>query len=86
MYGNVVELMAIFVGVFTLVDVNVCWASANLPVTSAIALNLSAVGGMSALAGLITLIVEPKAKQAKTIPWIVSVIAFLAAAIVALLH
>lgn len=82
MYGNVLALMAIFAAVFTLVNVNVqaaSWQLAKVVVT-----NLATVGSFAFLVGLITVVVRPREKWACILPWVFTVVAFVAAAVVAL--
>lgn len=81
MYGNVLALMAIFAAVFTLVNVNVQAAAWQL--AKIVVLNLATVGSFAFLVGLITVVVRPRERWARVLPWACAVVAFIAAAVVA---
>lgn len=83
MYGNVLALMAIFAAVFTLVNVNIqaaSWQLAKIVVT-----NLATVGSFAFLVGLITVVVRPRERWARVLPWLFAVAAFIAAGVVAVI-
>ena len=78
-YGNVMTLMSIFVCIFTLVNVNLTATLTAVEPKLLVVLNLVTVGSFAALAGLITIIVQPKGIYSKCIPWIASIVLFIAA-------
>lgn len=81
MYGNVLALMAIFAAIFTLVNVNVQTASWEL--AKIITLNLATIGSFASLVGLITVVLKPKERWAKILPWVLATIAFAVAIFIA---
>lgn len=76
-YGNVIAIMGVFVAVFSLVNVDLSWMSAQEPISSLVILNLSIVGGMSALVGLISTMLGSKGPKAA--PWVLASVSFLVA-------
>ena len=77
MYANVLALMAIFAAIFSLVNINVQALSANSPII--LTVNLATVGSFSFLVGLISLVVKTDKKVWYILPFVLSVIAFIAA-------
>ena len=73
-YGNVIAIMGVFVAVFSLVNVDLSWMSAQEPISSLIVLNLSIVGGMSALVGLISTVLG--SRGSKETPWVLAIVSF----------
>lgn len=73
-YGNVIAIMGVFVAVFSLINVDLSWMSSKEPVSSLIILNLSIVGGMSAMVGLIASVLG--SKGSKLMPWILASVSF----------
>lgn len=79
-YGNVMAIMAILAGVFTLVNVNVGATGANSSLKSVITLNLVTVGSFAALVALIVGVTDGKAKVARlAIPIALAAVSFAAA-------
>lgn len=76
-YGNVIAIMGVFVAIFSLVNVDLSWMSAKQPISSLVVLNLSIVGGMSALVGLISSALGSRGP--KVIPWILATVSFVTA-------
>jgi hypothetical protein len=76
-YGNVIAIMGVFVAVFSLVNVDLSWMSAKEPISSLVILNLSIVGGMSALVGLISTVLGSKGPKAA--PWVLAIVSFVVA-------
>lgn len=80
MYGNVMAIMAILAGVFTLVNVNVGAVGANLTVKNMIVLNLVTVGSFGALVALIAGILDGKGRAWRVaIPVVIAVVCFVVA-------
>lgn len=82
-YGNVIAIMGVFVAVFSLINVDLSWMSSNGPVLSLVVLNLSIVGGMAALVGLISAVLG--SRGSRTVPWIVAALSFAVAVMLMLL-
>lgn len=80
-YGNVVAIMGVFVAIFSLVNLDLSWISSSMPVSTLLVLDLTIVGGMAALVGLIATLMNRKDTRVRYLPWVVAIIAFLAAAI-----
>lgn len=77
-YGNVVAIMGVFVAIFSLVNLNVSWqASQAASIATLVILDLSVVGGMAALVGLLSSMVNTRAARAT--PWVIAVVCFAAA-------
>lgn len=81
MYANVLALMAIFAAIFTFVNVNVQALSTSNPLI--LTVNLATVGSFAFLVGLIALVVKPREKTWYVIPFVLGVIAFAAAIVLA---
>ncbi len=81
LYGNVMTLMAIFVSVFTLVNVNLVSGIAGLSAAALLALNLASVGSLLALFAAISAILQ---KSRCLVFWLVvlSAVAFLSSSLV----
>ena len=82
-YGNVIAVMGVFVAVFSFINVDLSWMSSNGPVLSLVVLNLSIVGGMAALVGLISAVLGSRGSRA--VPWIVAALSFAVAVMLMLL-
>lgn len=79
-YGNVMAIMAILAGVFTLVNVNVGAVGSSQGALSIIALNLATVGSFAALVALISVVVgEGAGAQRWKLIAALSAVAFVAA-------
>lgn len=59
-YSNVLAILAVFVAVFTLLNINISMAKASATVIDFLIFNLSTVGGISALTLLLTGILDRK--------------------------
>lgn len=81
-YERTIALLAIFAAVFTLVNVNAGMAGAGAGTVSIAAIDLSIVGGFSALVGLIGFVLDVKSMCAKVAPIVLAIIAFLAASFI----
>lgn len=81
MYGNVMTLMAIFVSVFTLVNVNLVGGFSGISSLGLITLNLSSIGSFAALFAAVAVILDKKKPKAIALSG-VSLIAFIAAVVV----
>lgn len=74
-YANVAGIMGVFIALFTLVSVDMSWLSGTQQgIRQLVVLNLSIVGGMSAMIGLISSVLGSRGPRA--LPWIVSAAAF----------
>lgn len=77
-YGNVITLMTIFIGIFSLVNINLtAAATGELNLLPMIGYNLAIIGGVSTLAGLIRVLVPSLSKN--NLPkwyWILPVVSF----------
>ncbi len=82
-YGNVIAIMGVFVAVFSLINVDLSWASTQQSMAALVILNLSIVGGMSALVGLIATILGTKGSKA--LPWVLASVSFATAIALSLL-
>lgn len=78
-YERAITLFAIFAAIFTLVNVNAGIAGADSSSISVLAIDLSIVGGFSALVGLTGFVLGVESTAAKAAPLILSVVAFAAA-------
>lgn len=68
-------IMGVFIALFTLVSVDLSWLSGTQQgIRQLVVLNLSIVGGMSAMIGLISSVLGSRGPRA--LPWIVSATAF----------
>lgn len=74
-YERTIALMAIFAAVFTLVNVN---AGAAVTGAALLDVNLSIVGGFSALVGLIGIVLKAEPVWARVAPFVIAVLAFAA--------
>ncbi len=68
-YANALAILAVFVAVFTLLNINISMANASASVIDFLIFNLSTVGGVSALALLLSGILD-KRKYSKSLWWI----------------
>ncbi|OZG52771.1 dCTP deaminase [Pseudoscardovia suis] len=82
-YGNVMTIMAVIAAVFTLVNVNIGLASADL--SKIVLVNAVTVASFSALAGLLALVTKPKGRLAYVVPWVVSAVLYVVAVILAVI-
>lgn len=83
MYGNVLALMAIFVGIFSLINVNITLAAEKVNMLSIITLNFTTVGAIGFLVALINTIL-PSGKHRVAV-WIACIAAFVLAIVVQVL-
>lgn len=84
-YGNVVAIMGVFIAVFSLVNLDVSWLSGQASISSLIIVNLSVVGGMAALVGLVASLLGSRGHKA--IPWVLAAVSFaIAILLVAINH
>lgn len=79
-YGNVLYIMGIFIGIFSLVNVNLSLAATNATMATLLTFNFATVGAIAFLIGLINAIL-PDGKNHGLI-WIASGIAFAASIVV----
>lgn len=85
-YGNVVTLMTIFIGIFSLVNLNLTAASAAWNMAELLMYNLCIIGGIFTLAGLIRVLVPPlHNKSLSGWYWLAPVLCFVASLILALI-
>lgn len=76
MYSNVITLLTIFIGIFSLININVNLAMSNsATLVKLLTFNLSTVGSISFLVAIIQTAMTPDRKN-KAIFWIVSALAF----------
>lgn len=76
MYGNVIALMTVFIGVFSLINVNVGLAnSAASGLKNLFIFNCTTIGAVTCMAAIIQETVYKKENQRKTL-WIVAAVAF----------
>ena len=75
-YGNVLSIMGIFIGIFSLVNVNLSLAATNAAMATLLTFNFATVGAIAFLIGLINAIL-PDGKNHGLI-WLASWIAFAA--------
>lgn len=73
-YGNVLSIMGIFIGIFSLINVNLSLVAASAGMTTLLTFNFATVGAIAFLIGLINAIL-PDGKNHKMI-WIASGVAF----------
>ncbi|MBR1629244.1 MAG: hypothetical protein IJ679_08285 [Lachnospiraceae bacterium] len=76
-YGNVLAIMAVFVGIFSIININL--QNASLDMRDLISLDLTTVGAIGFLIAAINSVLPGKSYSHRV--WIACVIAFLAAAI-----
>ena len=77
MYGNVLALLAIFVAIFSLINVNVTLVSQKVDMLSVLTLNFTTVGSIGFLVAIINTIL-PSGKHRAAV-WVACVAAFLLA-------
>ncbi len=77
-YGNVLAIMAIFVGVFSLINLNVSVTNQNFDAKYLIILNAVSIGAVSALMAIVDAIIN-ETKKKKIFLWILPVICFIVA-------
>ena len=75
-YGNVLSIMGIFVGIFSLINVNLSLVASKAAMATLLTFNFATVGAIAFLIGLINAIL-PEGKNHKLI-WGASAIAFIA--------
>lgn len=73
-YGNVLAIMAIFVGIFSLINVNVTLAAQNVDIKMLLTMNLTTVSSISFLLAVINTML-PSGKYRKAV-WIACISAF----------
>lgn len=79
-YGNVLSIMGIFVGIFSLINVNLSLVAKDVAMATLLTFNFATVGAIAFLIGLISIIL-PDGKNHKPI-WYASAIAFAASVLV----
>lgn len=79
-YGNVLSIMGIFIGIFSLINVNLSLVAASAGMATLLTFNFATVGAIAFLIGLINAIL-PDGKNHKLI-WCASGLAFLASIVV----
>lgn len=81
MYGNVITLLTIFIGIFSLLNVNISLAlSGTVTIQRLLTFNLSTIGSIAFLVAIIqTVAASHQTKAAKVLCWVVTAIAFVAA-------
>ena len=67
-YGNVLSIMGIFIGIFSLINVNLSLVTANTTMATLLTFNFATVGAIAFLIGLINAIL-PDGKNHKRIWW-----------------
>lgn len=67
-YGNVLSIMGIFIGIFSLINVNLSLVTANATMATLLTFNFATVGAIAFLIGLINAIL-PDGKNHKMIWW-----------------
>lgn len=87
MYSTVLALMAVFAAIFTLVNINVQAMGNDFGVTFVLAANCAIVGSFAFLCGLIVFVMrrDTQNRWSYLVPWLMALIAFIAAAIIAFL-
>lgn len=80
-YGNVLAVMAVFVGIFSLLNVNVSLVAGNVTIKTLLTLNLATVGSIGFLVAIISTALqhEEKHRPFLIVIWIACVVAFIAA-------
>lgn len=81
MYGNVITLLTIFIGIFSLLNVNISLAlSGTVTIQRLLTFNLSTIGSIAFLVAIIQSVASShQSKSSKVLCWIVTAIAFIAA-------
>ena len=82
-YGNVIAIMGVFIAIFSLANLDLSWLAAQVSVSNLIVLNLSIVGGMAALVGLIAALLGTRGHRA--VPWILAAVSFATAIVLSLI-
>ena len=87
LYGNVITLMTIFIGIFSLVNLNITGlTAASWTARELLRYNLCVVGGISTLAGLIRVLVPDLGRNAMgNRYWTIPVLSFVAALVIGVL-
>lgn len=80
-YGNVMQLIAIFIGIFSLINVNISSVLACATSKTFIVLNMVMIASIAALIGLVGAVLPSSGKKGSFAPWIVSAVAFVIALI-----
>ena len=83
-YGNVLSIMGIFVGIFSLINVNLSLVSSNVTMTTLLTFNFATIGAIAFLIGLIGFIL-PAGRSQRPV-WIASAIAFALSIFVQFIH
>ena len=78
-YANVLSIMAIFVGIFTLININITAAMHKADIKMLLSLNLTTIGSVGFLVAMINTII-PDGKHKRT-AWAACVLAYVAAVI-----
>lgn len=85
LYANVLSLMAIFFGIFSLVNVNLSAISCNWSMVQMIVCNSAIIGGISVLIGLIRILIpDLSKKKLSKMYWVLPAICFLISIVLAL--
>ncbi len=79
-YGNVLSIMGIFVGIFSLINVSLSLVTSNAPVSTLLTFDFATIGAISFLIGVIS-VVLPDGRNSKYI-WLASAVAFLLSVLV----
>lgn len=79
-YGNVLSIMGIFVGIFSLINVNLSLVAKDVAMATLLTFNFATVGAIAFLIGLISIIL-PDGKNHKPI-WFASAAAFIASILI----
>ncbi len=87
-YGNVITLMTIFIGIFSLVNVNLTAAVSGIwSVKELLMYNLCIIGGIATLAGLVRVLVPTLSKKALSkCYWLIPILSFGVALFLELYH
>lgn len=79
-YANVLAIMAVFVGVFSLININVSLVTQNIAIKTLLVTDFTMVGAIGFLIAMVSFITSSH----KKIIWLPSVIAFAVALILAI--
>lgn len=86
LYTNMLSLMAIFFGIFSLVNVNLSAISSKWSMVQLVVCNSAIIGGISVLIGLIRILIPDLAKKKLSkVYWVLPAICFLISILLALL-
>lgn len=81
-YGNVLSIMAIFVGIFSLININAVSALNNIAPRAIMSLNLTTAGSVGFMVGLVNTVIPGGKEKYRITAWAMSIIAYTAAAII----